>query len=101
MAQMTLSATQLQDVLTAYSTYQTEMAAAVALGMPRGTFQSRLYRARAWERAGKPGDAAAPPDPTRPRREREALDRGRTYEGAWLEWQRYIGQATAHYTKPK
>jgi predicted phosphodiesterase len=86
-AQAPLSPELAREALDAVTQHGTITKAAKALGMPRGTLESRVRTAKTTG--------------LEPKIDGRAIPQALTYESAWLEWQRYIGQATANYAGPK
>jgi predicted phosphodiesterase len=88
MAQPPISRGDALAALAAVEQHGTITAAAQALGMPRGTFENRVRRARQM-------DLTAPA--IEPATIREPLS---SFEEAWTQWQRAIGMAKDRYSPP-
>ncbi len=87
MAAPSLSPELAKQAIEALEQHGTPTQAARALGISRQTFVSRIERARQLGRTYVD--------------QRDAIPQALTYESAWIEWQRYIGQAKDRYKGPK
>lgn len=76
-----------QRALDAVKEHGTVTEAAKALGISRGTLDARVKRARQMAQSYVDG--------------RDAIPHALTYESAWIEWQRFIGQAKDRYKGPR